>query len=81
MIAGLHISQEIFAIDMLIALKSAFEHILQLLRRYGDQALDYRKDRDKGTVIQFSTTAMYSWWKESVKCMHDHQGPPSLKSL
>ena len=42
MIAGIHISQEIFAIDVLTALKSSLEqrrkHVLQLLHPYGDQA-------------------------------------------
>ena len=42
-IAGIHISQEIFEIDVLTALKSYLEHrrkhVLRLLRRYGDQAL------------------------------------------
>ena len=41
MIAGIHISQEIFAIDMLTALKPSLEHdrkhAVQLLRLYGDQ--------------------------------------------
>ena len=40
MIAGIHISQEIFAIDMLKALKPSLEHnrkhIVGLLRLYGD---------------------------------------------
>ena len=45
MIAGIHISQKIFAIDVLIALKSSFfeqrrkPHVLRLLRLYGDQFL------------------------------------------
>ena len=45
MIAGIHISQEIFAIDMLTALKPFLEHhrklVLRLSRLYldGDQAL------------------------------------------
>ena len=43
MIAGIQISQEIFAIVVLTALKSSLEqrrkHILQFLRLYGDQAL------------------------------------------
>ena len=44
MIAGIHISQEIFAIDMLKALKPSLEHyrkhVLRLSRLYldGDQA-------------------------------------------
>ena len=44
MIAGIHISQEMFAIVMLIALKPSLEHdrkhVLRLLRLYldGDQA-------------------------------------------
>ena len=42
MIAGIHISQEIFAIDVLTALKSCLEqrrkHVLQLSRPYGEQA-------------------------------------------
>ena len=41
MIAGIHISQEIFAIDMLTALKPSQEHdrkhVVQLLGLYGDQ--------------------------------------------
>ena len=43
MITGIHISQEIFAIDVLTALKSSLEqrlkHVLRLLRLYADQAL------------------------------------------
>ena len=45
MIAGIHISQKVFAIDVLIALKSSFfeqrrkPHVLRLLRLYGDQFL------------------------------------------
>ena len=43
MITGIHISQEIFAIDVLTALKSSLEqrrhHVLRLLRLYEDQAL------------------------------------------
>ena len=43
---SIHISQEIFAIDVLTALKSSLEqprspaskHVLRLLRLYGDQA-------------------------------------------
>ena len=40
--AGIHISQEIFAIDVLTALKSSLEqhrkHVLRSLQLYGDQA-------------------------------------------
>ena len=40
--SSIHISQEIFAIDVLTALKSSLEqrrkHVLGLLRLYGDQA-------------------------------------------
>ena len=40
MMAGIHISQEIFAIDVLRALKSTLEqrrkHVLRLLQLYGD---------------------------------------------
>ena len=43
MIAGIHILQEIFAIDVLMALKPSLKHdrkhVLRLLRLYGDQAL------------------------------------------
>ena len=43
MITGIHISQEIFAIDVLTVLNSSLEqhwkHVLQLLLLYGDQAL------------------------------------------
>ena len=43
MIAGIHISQETFAIDVLTALKSSLEqcrkHALRLLRLYGNQVL------------------------------------------
>ena len=43
MIAGIHISQELFAVDMLTALKSSLKHdrkhVLRLLQLYGDQAL------------------------------------------
>ena len=42
MIASIHISQEIFGIDVLTALKSFLEHrrkhLLRLLQLYGDQA-------------------------------------------
>ena len=42
MIARIHISQKLFAIDMLAALKSSLEHhrkhVLRLLQLYGDQA-------------------------------------------
>ena len=45
MIAGVYISQEMFANGILTALKSSFEHdrklALRLLRLYGDQALIY----------------------------------------
>ena len=39
MIAGIHISQEIFAINMLTALKPSHDrkHVVQLLGLYGDQ--------------------------------------------
>ena len=51
MIAGIHISQEIFAIDVLTALKSSLEqrrkHVLRLLKLYGDQALKI-KNRPMG---------------------------------
>ena len=44
MIAGIHISQEIFAIDMQTASNTSLEycrkHVLRLLRQYGHQALD-----------------------------------------
>ena len=43
MIAGIHISQETFAVDVLRALKSSLghcrKHVLRLLQLYGDQAL------------------------------------------
>ena len=43
MIAYIHVSQEIFAIIVLTALKSSLEHrrkqVLRLLQLYGDQAL------------------------------------------
>ena len=43
MIAGIHRSQEIFAIDMLTAIKLSLEHdskhVVQLLRLYGIQGL------------------------------------------
>ena len=42
MIADIHILEEIFANDILIALKPSLEHdrkhVLRLLRLYGDQA-------------------------------------------
>ena len=45
MIAAIHISQEIFAIDVLTTLKSSLgqrrKHILRLLKLYGDQTLTY----------------------------------------
>ena len=41
-IAGIHISQEVFATNMLKALKPSLQHdhkhVLRLLRLYGDQA-------------------------------------------
>ena len=44
MIVNIYLSQEIFAIDMLRALKSSLKHrrkhVLRLLQQYGDQALD-----------------------------------------
>ena len=44
MIAGIHISQEIFANNILTTLKPSLEHdfthVLRLLRLYGDQALE-----------------------------------------
>ena len=43
MMAGIHASQEIFAIDVLRALKSSLEqrrkHVLRSLQLYGDQAV------------------------------------------
>ena len=43
MIAGIYNSQEIFANDVVTALKSSLDHcrkhVLRLLRLYGDQAL------------------------------------------
>ena len=43
MIAGIRISQDIFAINMLTALKPSLEHdrkhVLRLLQLYADQAL------------------------------------------
>ena len=45
MIPGIHISPEIFANDILTALKSSLEHdrkhVLRLLQLYGDQALNF----------------------------------------
>ena len=45
-IAGIHISEEIFAINVLTVLKSSSEHrrkdVLLLLRLYEDQALHFR---------------------------------------
>ena len=46
MIVNIDLSQEIFAIDMLRALKSSLKHrckhVLRPLQLYGDQTLDYR---------------------------------------
>ena len=46
MIAGIYISQEIFANDILTALKPSLEHdrkhVMLLLQLYGDQALQNR---------------------------------------
>ena len=40
MVTDIHISQEIFAIDMLTAcLKHDRKHVVQLLQLYGDQAI------------------------------------------
>ena len=43
MVTSFHISQEIFSVDMLTALKSSLKHrrkhVLRSLRLYGDQAL------------------------------------------
>ena len=48
-IASIHISEEIFEIDVLTALKSSLEHrrkhLLRLLQLYGDQ---YLPDREAG---------------------------------
>ena len=45
MITGIDLSQEIFVIDMLRALKSSLEHrrkhVLRSLQLYGDQALEF----------------------------------------
>ena len=55
MIAGIHISQEIFAIDMLTVLKPSLEHdrkrVLQLLRLYGDQDLMWSPGSDLITLL------------------------------
>ena len=52
MIAGILISQEIFVINMLTALKPSSEHdrkhVLRLLRLYGDQALETYSEASKG---------------------------------
>ena len=46
MMVGIHISQKIFEIDVLAALKFSLEqrwkHVLRLLQLYGDQALGVR---------------------------------------
>ena len=56
MIVGIYILQEIFAIDVLIALKFSLEyhrkHVLRLLQLYGDQALsNYRWTRLSVRII------------------------------
>ena len=54
--AGIHISQEIFAIDVLSALKSSLEqrrkHVLRLLQLYGEQAIIYWHFDDRSIQFQ-----------------------------
>ena len=60
MMAGIHISQEIFAIDVSRALKTSLEqrrkHVLQLLQLYGDQATMYCHFDDRS--IQFNSISI-----------------------
>ena len=63
-IAGIHILQEIFAIDVLRALKPSLKHdrkhVLRLLRIYGDQDGLHisRKDRKHMVANMFSKLFM-----------------------
>ena len=65
MIAGIHISQEIFPINVFKALKSSLEHrrkhVLRLLRLYGDQAW-----RGIQKESYWSTFVPHMWLKVSL---------------
>ena len=72
MTAGIHISQEIFAIDVLTALKSSLEqhrkHVLRLLQLYGNQATVYWHSDDRSIQFNFNrqksarNRAFYGYW-------------------
>ena len=76
MMAGIHISQEIFAIDVLTALKSSLEqrrtHVLRLLQLYGDQAIVYWHSDDRSIQFNFNrqkigrNRAFYEYWSSPV---------------
>ena len=76
MMAGIHISQEIFAIDVLTALKSSLEqrqkHVLQLIQLYGDQAIVYWHFDDRSIQFNFNrqkggrNRAFYGYWSSPV---------------
>ena len=76
MMAGIYISQQIFAIDLLRALKSSLEqrtkHVLRLLQLYGDQAVMYWHFDDRSIQFHFNkqksgqNRAFYGYWSSPV---------------
>ena len=76
MMAGIHISQEIFVIDVLRALKSSLEqcrkHVLRSLQLYGDQAIMYCHFDDRSIQFNFNkwksgrNRAFYGCWSSPV---------------
>ena len=76
MMASIHISQQIFAIDVLRALKSSLEkrtkHALRLLQLYGDQAIMYWHFGDRYIQFHFNkqksgkNRAFYGYWSSPV---------------
>ena len=64
MVTSFDISQEIFSIDMLIALKSSLKHrrnhVLRSLQLYGDQALTYLNCERKTLVYSLRYAAIFS---------------------
>ena len=84
MIAGIHTSQEIFAINVLTALKSSLEqrwkHVLRLLRLYGDRALEstYVPKRQKKMLCSDNIEGEYHFLFECRK-IESQQEIHSLK--
>ena len=73
MVTSFDVSQEIFSIDMLTALKSSLKHrrkhVLRSLQLYGDQALIYLNCKRKTLVYSLRCAAflvknnMPLWWQ------------------